>query len=148
MLYLGLGIAVCVIPLVYCLFSLVFLIVNFVWTKSNKIYEKITLDVKENVEIFNYQPAVVGYLINSQKLGKKEIFSTLFDLIARDVIKLDFKKGFVSDNIGEYTLQLNNKSNCILEEYEEMLIHWLFISDKEKLTLKDLKLKHLCPLQI
>ena len=46
------------------------------------------LFVDETTAIPNYEPAIMGYLVNCQKIGRREICSTLFDLIGRNVIKI------------------------------------------------------------
>ena len=87
------------------------------------------LFVGETIEIPDYEPAIMGYLVNYQKIGRREICSTLLDLIGRNVIKITLKKGFVSDDNGDYILQKENKDKK-LTNYEINLIAYLF-EDKE-----------------
>ena len=40
------------------------------------------LFVKETTQVPDYEPAVMGYLVNYQRIGRREICSALFDLIS------------------------------------------------------------------
>lgn len=139
MIYLGLFCVICSIPFLYCMFSLIYLLLNILISRTYKFKEIVTMNIEASNDILDYKPAIAGYLINSQKIGDKEVFSTLFDLINRKVIIIEITKGFVSDNVGEYKLKRNLKSNERLKEYELFLIQWLFKSEKEKISLIDIK---------
>ena len=91
--------------------------------------------IEESINIPDYEPAIMSYLVNFQKIGKREICSTLFDLIAKGAIKMELKKGLVNDDNGEYILLRNNADN--LKEYEINLLDYLF-GKKEKITQKTL----------
>lgn len=80
--------------------------------------------IEETVDVPNYEPAIMGYLVNYQKIGKREVCSTLFDLISKGNIKLDLKKGLVSDDKGEYILTKKSADN--LKSYEQDLIDYLY----------------------
>ncbi len=96
------------------------------------------MDVVETISIKDYEPAIVGYLVNFQKIGKREISSTLFDLIGRKVINLKLVKGKLNDDKGVYLLSLEKEEN--LKKYEKMLIEYLF-EDKKEIHQEDLSAK-------
>ena len=112
----------------------------FLYLVFETLYYRSKLGLKDIEEIFiretttipDYEPAVMGYLINYQKIGRREICSTLMDLIGRNLIKITLKKGFVSDNDGEYVLE-KNCGEQILKGYESLLITYLF-GAKEKIS--------------
>lgn len=89
------------------------------------------LFIDETNTIPNYEPAVMGYLVNYQKIGRREICSTLLDLIGRGVIKITLKSGFVSDDDSKYVLERNDQQNIELKEYEKLLIKYLFKNSKK-----------------
>ena len=84
------------------------------------------LFVEETNQIPDYEPAVMGYLVNYQRIGRREICSTLFDLISRGVVKITLKSGFVSDDNSTYVLIKNEDKMVGLKPYEERLIKYLF----------------------
>lgn len=86
--------------------------------------------VEETTSIPNYEPAIMGYLVNCQKIGRREICSTLFDLIGKDVIKIVLKSGFVSDDDAKYILKLNEEKIDQLNGFEVSLIKYLFRNTK------------------
>lgn len=88
------------------------------------------LFVEETTSVPNYEPAIMGYLVNYQKIGRREICSTLVDLIGRNVIKIKLKKGFVSDDEASYILEINEENNENLSGFEQLLIKYLFESKK------------------
>ena len=106
----------------------------FVYLVVETLYYRSKLGLKDIEEIFiretttipDYEPAVMGYLINYQKIGRREICSTLMDLIGRGLIKITLKKGFVSDDAAEYVLERNCGEHEILKPYESLLITYLF----------------------
>ena len=65
--------------------------------------------IEESINIPNYEPAIMSYLMNYQKIGKREICSTLFDLIAKGAIEIELEKGLVTENEGEYSFKVNCK---------------------------------------
>lgn len=94
-------------------------------TKMNLVdFQNLFLD--QTTEIPDYEPAIMGYLVNYQKIGKREICSTLLDLIGRKVIKITLISGFVSDNDSKYILKINEKEKNKLEEFELLLVDYLF----------------------
>ena len=88
----------------------------------------------------NYEPAIMGYLVNKQKIGEREIYSTLFDLIGKKVVKITLKKGEVSSNNSEYEFTYTGE-NKGLNEYEKYIIYWLFEDDVNPITQEDIKNK-------
>lgn len=92
--------------------------------------------IEESLDMPDYEPAVMGYLVNFQKIGKREVCSTLFHLISKDVIKLELKKGLVNDDEGEYIL-IKNDTDVPLNDYETMLVKYLF-DKKDTITNKTL----------
>lgn len=100
------------------------------------IREIMDLRIQETTNIPNYEPAIMGYLVNCQKIGKREICSTLFDLISRGVISVDITKGLVTDNKGEYIFKIKNEE-LNLKEYEKYLIKYLY-GRKKKITIDEL----------
>ena len=137
------GYAVIAIPFVVLIgFVALFVVFYFVYLVMETLYYRSKLGLKDIEEIFisetttvpNYEPAVMGYLINYQKIGRREICSTLMDLIGRNLIKITLKKGFVSDDTAEYVLE-KNCGDQILKSYESLLITYLFGS-KERITSK------------
>ena len=84
------------------------------------------LFVKETTTIPDYNPAVMGYLVNYQRIGRRELCSTLFDLIGRGVISIKLKSGFVSDDDSTYILTKNEDKMKKLKSYEKNLIEYLF----------------------
>ena len=89
------------------------------------------LFVDESITIPNYEPSVMAYLVNYQKIGRREICSTLFDLIARGYIKISLKKGLVGDNDGEYILKRCDDEKSKIKGFEINLIVYLFGDNKE-----------------
>lgn len=129
MVYFWIGLAVCGIPALLFVICLVYLIINLISLKKiNNRQRHIDIDNVESLDISNYQPAIMGYLVNNQKLTKREILSTLFDLVSRKVLKINMVEGLVNDNVGKYTISLNEKDNN-LTEYEKDLIEYLFYYD-------------------
>ena len=86
--------------------------------------------IDESVDIPDYEPAIMTYLVNFQKIGRREICSTLFDLIARKEITVELVKGLVNDNVGEYKLVLVNDDKNRLNSYEKILVDYLFENRK------------------
>ena len=84
----------------------------------------------ESTTVPNYEPAVMGYLVNYQKIGRREICSTLFDLIGRNVISITLKSGFVSDDDAKYILKINEEEREKLEGFEALLVKYLFGKNK------------------
>ena len=84
--------------------------------------------IDESIDIPEYEPAIMSYLVNFQKIGRREICSTLFDLIAKKHIKIDMKRGFVSDDNGKYKLTLVDETG--LNSYEKILVDYLFDEGK------------------
>ena len=82
--------------------------------------------IDESLDIPGYEPAIMSYLVNFQKIGRREICSTLFDLIARKEITIELVKGLVNDNVGEYKLVLVNDDKDRLNSYERILVDYLF----------------------
>ena len=82
--------------------------------------------IDESIDIPEYEPAIMSYLVNFQKIGRREICSTLFDLIAKKEIKIEMTKGFVNDDTGKYQLILVNYREATLNSYEEILVKYLF----------------------
>lgn len=124
-------------------FSFVYFVISVVRFLNYKIrVGKLNFKIEEDVmlEDMNYPPAIVGYLVNFQKIGRNEISSTILDLIARNVILLDLEKGFVSDNEGQYKLKLNENHKEKLNQYEKHLINYLF---KKKTELNEIDLNGL-----
>ena len=74
--------------------------------------------IDESLDIPEYEPAIMSYLVNFQKIGRREICSTLFDLIAKKYIKIDITSGFVSDDNGKYKLTLVDETG--LNSYEKI----------------------------
>lgn len=115
------------IPAIIAIIYLVYLIIITIKYRAKMGLRdlKTVFLTEENVEIPQYEPAIMGYLVNCQKIGKREICSTLFDLIGRNVIKITLKSGFVSDNKGQYILE-KNEADVELKVYEKSLINYLF----------------------
>ena len=90
-----------------------------------------TLLIDETTIIPDYEPAVMGYLVNCQKIGRRELCSTLFDLIGRNVIKITLRKGFVSDDDAKYVLELDQEKTENLNGFETRLVKYLFGSNKK-----------------
>lgn len=138
MVYFWIGFGFCIIPFLLVVYGVVNLIYNFF---KYKIIEK-SIKTTETTGLPSYSPAVMGYLINKQKLTKREALSTLFDLINRKIIKIKLKKGLVSDDVGNYSLELNMTEGEELTEYENILIDYLFDNKKNKIiTQENLKNK-------
>lgn len=91
------------------------------------------LFIDESTSVPNYEPSVMAYLVNYQKIGRREICSTLFDLIGRGVISITLKEGFVSDDDSKYILKLNEGRMENLQEFENLLIKYMF---KNKRSIK------------
>lgn len=94
--------------------------------------------IDESIDIPEYEPAIMSYLVNFQKIGRREICSTLFDLIAKKEIKIEMTRGFVNDDTGGYQLILVNYREATLNSYEEILVKYLF-GRKKIITNEDLK---------
>lgn len=116
---------------------LIYLIIEILLFNSRKQVKEMfnLMKINETVDIPDYEPAVMGYLVNVQKIGRREICSTLFDLVARRKIKIELLYGTVSGDVGKYRLTLRNKEN--LKDFEIGLIDYLF-SDSNEITQKDL----------
>ena len=96
--------------------------------------------VDESLNAPKYEPAIMSYLVNFQKIGRREICSTLFDLIAKKVISIEMAKGFVNDDVGKYKLTLVNSGEIKLNKYEDILVKYLF-DEKKSITESDLHQK-------
>ena len=119
------------IPTVLALIYLVYLIVLTIKYRTRLgIKDLQNLFMDETTSIPNYEPAVMSYLVNYQKIGRREICSTLFDLVGRNVIKITLKSGFVSDDNGKYILELDDERSKELHGFEERLVKYLFGSNK------------------
>ena len=88
------------------------------------------LFLDEETSVPDYEPAVMAYLVNFQKIGRREICSTLFDLIGRNVISITLKSGFVGDNNAKYVLKINDEKRENLEEFEDLLLKYIFSESK------------------
>lgn len=120
------------IPTLVAIVYLVYLILLSVRYRTKLgLKELNNLFSEETTTVPDYEPAVMGYLVNYQKIGKREICSTLFDLIGRNVIKITLTKGFVSDDDSEYVLELNEDNMENLSGFETRLIKYLFRSNKK-----------------
>ena len=118
---------------------LVYLVIEVLSFNSRKQFkEMFNLFVSETVNIPDYEPAIMAYLVNMQKIGRREICSTLFDLIGKGKIKIDLLYGSINSNSGEYRITLLNKEK--LNKYETLLINYLF-RDKLEINEKDLSNK-------
>lgn len=119
------------IPTLIAIGYLIYLIILTANYKSKLGLKNIQgLLLEETTTIPEYEPAIMGYLVNYQKIGRREICSTLFDLIGRNVIKITLKNGFVSDEKAEYILEINEEAEA-LKKYEEELIKYLFKNGKK-----------------
>lgn len=87
--------------------------------------------LEETTSIPEYEPAIMGYLVNCQKIGRREICSTLFDLIGKKIISISMNKGFVSDDNNEYILELTTDDLNSLRPFEISLIKYLFKNSKK-----------------
>ncbi len=122
------GVAVLVVAI-----YLVYLLIDIVSFNSRKqLKEMVNLLVTETVNIPEYEPAIMAYLVNMQKIGRREICSTLFDLIGKGKIKIDLLYGSINSDSGKYRITLLNKEN--LNKYETLLINYLF---REKLEIDE-----------
>lgn len=88
------------------------------------------LFAEESISVPDYEPSVMAYLVNYQKIGRREICSTLFDLVGRGVISITLKEGFVSDDNSKYILNLNEEKANNLQEFEALLIKYIFGTSK------------------
>jgi len=125
---IGIPFAVIVlIPTLIAVIYFVYLLIETIKYRSKSGFFSLKNMFKEETNnIPGYEPAVMGYLVNYQKIGRREICSTLFDLIGRGVIKITLKKGFVSDDDGEYILEKTIEEDTGLKNYEKELIQYLF----------------------
>lgn len=116
---------------------LVYLVIEIISFNSRKQVKEIfnMMVTEETVNIPDYEPAIMAYLVNMQRIGRREICSTLFDLVGKGNIKIDLLYGSINSNSGEYKITLLNRDN--LKEFEGLLIDYLFI-DKKEITQKDL----------
>jgi len=120
------------IPLSIAVIYLIYLIVSTMQYKAKLGIKNIQgLLLEETTTVPEYEPAIMGYLVNYQKIGRREICSTLFDLIGRNVIKITLTNGFVSDEKSNYTLKLSEETEN-LKPYEQALIKYLF-GNKQKI---------------
>lgn len=129
------------IPMLIAIIYFIYLVIETIRCKkiiSRKALQTLSFD--DAVSIPDYEPAIMGYLVNNQRIGRREICSTLFDLIGRGVIKITLKKGFISDDVGEYVLTKNDKSQITLKCFEDKLVKYLF-SDVQKIDNKILREK-------
>lgn len=96
--------------------------------------------VNENYDVPNYEPSVMAYLVNCQKIGRREICSTLFDLIGRGYISITLKYDLVSSNKSEYIFTFKKKNCEKLEKFEVLMLNYIF-EESDVITSKDLNLK-------
>lgn len=114
------------------LIYLIFLIVESIRYKSKLGLQGLkNMFLEETTSIPDYEPAIMGYLVNCQKIGRREICSTLFDLIGKKVISISMNKGFVSDDNNEYILELAADDLTALKSYEACLVRYLFGKSKK-----------------
>lgn len=119
------------IPLLVAIVYFVYLTIETIKYRSMLGLRDIQdLFVEETNKVPDYEPAVMGYLVNYQRIGRREICSTLFDLISRRAIKITLTKGLVSDDDSKYKLTLNEEYEGSLKTYEERLIKYLFRNSK------------------
>lgn len=137
MVYFWIGFGICIVPVTICLIALVIMSIDVLEFHFFSNMKKLGIKIEELTEndIPNYRPAVMGYLVNMQKIGSREVLSTLFDLISRGVIKVDIKKGLVSDNDASYELTLL-KFDDYMSAYEYILIDYLFKTKSDKKMIK------------
>lgn len=122
---------VMLVPVVISTISLIFYLVFLIMFKiKEKIFKKeLEIDVSYNLP--EYDPAIAGYLVDCQRIGQKEVLTTLFDLVSRNVIRL------VKGN-NTFKFELNDYDITTLENFEECLILWLF-KNKKEITSNDIK---------
>lgn len=115
------------IPTLIAIIYLLYLIVLTIKYRTRlglKDLQNMFLD--ETISIPSYEPSVMAYLVNYQKIGRREICSTLFDLIGRNVITLTLKSGFVSDDDSKYILRINEEEKEKLVGFEALLVKYIF----------------------
>jgi len=121
-----------IIPTIIAILYLIYLILSTVKYRTKLGLKELSdLFLEDATAIPGYEPAIMAYLVNYQKIGKREICSTLFDLIGRNVIKITLKSGFVSDEKSKYMLELNEDSVENLSGFETELIKYIFRSGKK-----------------
>lgn len=139
MFYVKFGLVLCSIPLLVCLVAAIVMLVDLFY--SSIIYRLKRMFIKtpeaSYANIPDYSPAVLGYLIHNQKIGSKEVISTLFDLIGKGVIKIEMPGGQINDDKGQYVLILSSEKKDV-NNYEKVLIDYLFKEyDGERDTIND-----------
>lgn len=129
-------ITILILTILFFVGYLIYLIINGLKFYLNIGVKNLNPFIEESLDMPDYEPAIMGYLVNFQKIGKREVCSTLFHLISRKVVKLELKKGLVNDDEGDYIL-IKNDTDIPLNSYEDMLVKYLF-GKKDTITNKTL----------
>lgn len=116
-----------VVAVLISIIYLIYLIIVTIKYKTRAELQKIEeLFLEESNVIPEYEPAIMAYLVNYQKIGRREICSTLLDLIGRDVIKINLETAFVVDDDFNFSIEKNANTTEKINKYEKLLIKYLF----------------------
>lgn len=118
-------------PVLLSVISLLLYMIFFVIFKIKEKIFKNKLEIDISYSLPDYEPAIAGYLVDNQRIGQKEVLTTLFDLVSRGVIDL------VKDN-STFHFKLKEYNTSDLENFEDYLILWLF-KNKKEITSEDIK---------
>lgn len=124
------------VPVIIGISILICMIVSILVSHSKKLFINDD-DIIETYQLPDYEPALVGYLTNYQKIGERELYATIFDLISRNVLIIEK----ISNNeTSEDTFVItNNRVNCNqpLNEFEDYLLWWMYRKGEQYITLDD-----------
>lgn len=133
---LGFFIVLLSVPVIIGVLILLFMVVSIILLRAKRLV--VREDVVETYQLPNYAPALEGYLVNYQKIGEREIYATIFDLISEDVLNIE-KTHSINTNQEEYKL-IDNSKNCnkTLNEFEDHLIWWMYKDGEKSISLTEI----------
>ena len=117
MVFIGVFVCLLGLPAIVGFFALIYMMINVVINRSKRFIISNDDEIIESFDTPPYEPAIMGYLMNFQRIGEREIYATIFDLIGRDIIIID-KKQIIEEN-KETFIFVNNIKNQRLNEYED-----------------------------